>query len=48
MTHSVTATIVNGMLRPDEALSLAEQARVKLTIEPLAEQFGGSEAGGRK
>jgi hypothetical protein len=33
----VTATFVNGMLKPDQALPLAEQARVKLTIEPLEE-----------
>jgi hypothetical protein len=31
----ITATVVGGMLKPDEALQLAEQTRVKLTIEPL-------------
>jgi hypothetical protein len=40
----VTATFVNGMLKPDQALPLAEQARVKLTIEPLAEKFEPVEA----
>jgi len=34
ITH-ITATVVNGMLKPDRALPLAEQARVKLTIEPI-------------
>ena len=37
MTTQVTATVVNGMLKPDEALPLADQARVKLTIEPIDE-----------
>jgi len=37
MTTQVTATFVNGMLKPDEALPLAEQARVRLTIEPIEE-----------
>jgi hypothetical protein len=35
MTTQVTATFVNGMLKPDQALPLAEQARVRLTIEPI-------------
>lgn len=35
MTTQVTATFVNGMLKPDQSLPLAEQARVLLTIEPL-------------
>jgi hypothetical protein len=38
MSTQVTATFVNGMLKPDESLPLAEQARVRLTIEPLSEQ----------
>ena len=33
-----TATVVGGMLKPDESLQLPEQTRVHLTIEPLAEQ----------
>jgi hypothetical protein len=40
----VTATFVNGMLKPDQALPLAEQARVKLTVEPLAEKLEPVEA----
>lgn len=35
MTTQVTATVVGGMLKPDQALPLAEQSRVRLTIEPL-------------
>ena len=35
MTTQVTATFVNGMLKPDEALPLANQSRVRLTIEPI-------------
>jgi hypothetical protein len=35
VTIEVTATVVNGVLKPDHALSLAEQTRVKLTIEPI-------------
>lgn len=37
MTTQVTATFVNGVLKPDQALALAEQARVRLTIEPIEE-----------
>ncbi len=44
MTTQVTATFVNGMLKPDQALPLADQTRVKLTIEPLAEQLEPMEA----
>ena len=39
MTTQVTATFVNGMLKPDRELPLADHARVRLTIEPLAEQI---------
>jgi hypothetical protein len=38
MTTQVTATFVNGILKPDQALPLPEQARVKLTIEPIGER----------
>jgi hypothetical protein len=38
MTTQVTATVVGGMLKPDQALPLADQTRVRLTIEPLAER----------
>ena len=37
MTTQITATVVGGMLKPDESLQLAEQTRVKLTIEPIEE-----------
>jgi hypothetical protein len=32
------------MLKPDQTLPLADQTRVKLTIEPLAEQLEPMEA----
>ena len=37
MTTQIMATVVGGLLKPDQALSLAEQTRVKLTIELLSE-----------
>lgn len=37
MTTQVTATFVNGMLKPDQALPLPDQSRVRLTIEPIEE-----------
>jgi predicted DNA-binding antitoxin AbrB/MazE fold protein len=37
MTTQMTATVVNGMLKPDQSLPLADQTRVKLTIEPIEE-----------
>jgi hypothetical protein len=37
MPTQITATVHNGMLKPDELLSLPEQTRVKLTIEPIEE-----------
>jgi hypothetical protein len=37
MTTQVTATVVGGMLKPDQSLALAEHTRVQLTIEPLVE-----------
>jgi hypothetical protein len=39
MTTQVTATVVDGMLKPDRTLALAEQTRVNLTIEPIAENL---------
>ncbi len=39
MTTHITATVVGGMLKPDEALHLAEQTRVQLTVEPIVEQL---------
>jgi hypothetical protein len=44
MTTQVTATFVHGMFKPDQALPLADQARVRLTIEPLTEQLEPMEA----
>jgi len=38
MTTQVTATVVNGMLKPDEQLLLADQTRVNLTVEPIIEK----------
>ena len=35
MTTQMTATVVGGMLKPDQPLSLADQTRVRLTIEPV-------------
>ena len=39
ITTQMTATVVGGLLRPDENLQLAEQTRVNLTIEPIAEKI---------
>jgi hypothetical protein len=38
MIKKVTATFVSGMLKPDESLSLPDQTRVILTIEPIVER----------
>jgi hypothetical protein len=38
MTTRTTATVVNGMLKPDERLPLADQTRVNVTIEPIEER----------
>ncbi|MSR60610.1 MAG: hypothetical protein EXS05_23710 [Planctomycetaceae bacterium] len=35
MSAEMTATVENGMLRPDAALPFPDQTRVKLTIEPV-------------
>lgn len=37
MTTQVTATVVGGMLKPDENLQLAEQTRVRLIVEPISD-----------
>lgn len=37
MTTQVTATVVGGLFKPDESPQLAEQTRVRLTVEPLSE-----------
>lgn len=39
MSTQVTATFVDGILKPDQELPLADQARVRLTIEPLTEEL---------
>jgi hypothetical protein len=44
MTTQITATVVGGMLKPDESLQLAEQTRVNLTIEPIVETLEPAEA----
>jgi hypothetical protein len=38
MTTKVIATVIDGMLNPDEALSVADGMRVRLTIEPIVER----------
>lgn len=35
MTTQVMATVVGGMLKPDQILPLADRSRVRLTIEPI-------------
>jgi hypothetical protein len=35
MTTEITATVENGILRPDAALPFPDQTRVKLTIETV-------------
>ena len=35
MTAEMTATVENGLLKPDIALPFPDQTRVKLTIEPV-------------
>jgi hypothetical protein len=37
MTTQVMATVVNGMLQPDQTLPLADKSRVRLTIDSLGE-----------
>ena len=38
MTTQVSATWTGGVLKPDSALPLADQTRVRLTVETIAEQ----------
>ncbi len=35
MAIEITASVVGGLLKPDRALPLPEQTRVRLTIEPI-------------
>jgi hypothetical protein len=44
MTTQVTATVVGGMLKPDDNLHLAEQTRVKLTVEPIVDNLESTDA----
>ena len=44
MTTHVNATVIGGMLKPDQSLPLADNTRVKLTIEPVNEGGEPSEA----
>jgi len=44
MTTQVTATVIGGMLKPDQSLPLADNTRVNLTIEPLVERIEPMEA----
>jgi len=37
MTTHVSATLIGGMLKPDEAIALPDQTRVRLTVEPIEE-----------
>ena len=37
MKTQVVATYSGGVLKPDEALPLAEDARVRITVEPVEE-----------
>ncbi len=40
----ISATVVGGMLKLDQALPFADGMRLKLTIEPLAERLDPEEA----
>lgn len=44
MTTQVEAVLSNGVLKPDQPLPLPDQTRVRLTVEPLAEQLEPMEA----
>ena len=37
MTTRMTATVVNGILKPDASIPLPDQTRVNVTIEPIEE-----------
>jgi len=42
MTTQVDATLIDGVFKPDRALPLPDQTRVRLTIEPIAAAEGWS------
>jgi hypothetical protein len=44
MTIRMMATVVDGILRPDESLSLPDQTRVSLWIEPVEGRLEAREA----
>ena len=37
MTTQLTATVVGGMLKPDESLQLPDQTRDRVTVEPISD-----------
>jgi hypothetical protein len=43
MRTYVDATWVGGAFRPDESLSIADQTRMRLTIEPIDGQQGSAQ-----
>ena len=42
MKAEMTATIVGGVLKPDQQLSLPDQTRVRLTLETISIQPDGA------
>jgi hypothetical protein len=38
MTTEVSATWTGGIFKPDQAVPLADETRVRLTVEPIAER----------
>jgi hypothetical protein len=38
MTTHVSATLIDGVFKPDDPVPLADQTRVRLTVEPIAER----------
>ncbi len=39
MTTRVSATWTDGIFKPDQSLPLADQTRVRLTVEPIPEKL---------
>jgi hypothetical protein len=44
LTTHVTATVIGGMIKPDESLDIADHTRVNLTFEPLSDHLDPREA----
>lgn len=44
MTTHVSATLIDGVFKPDEKVGLADRARVRLTIEPLTDRSADAAA----